>query len=105
MLVTTSCKVFASEISIARIIYLRTSVGINNGRRPERLGYYPSGSLISLIRLLKSVKISNTPNVVEYRQGGLLDVTSQKIGDEIVVFLATPNPFLHPKARLFFGRY
>mgnify|MGYP001986204840 FL=1 len=94
MLVTTSCEVLASEISITRIgPTLKHPWGLTTVGGQSVLVTTRSGSLYLINTSTQiSKKIFNTPNVVEYRQGGLLDVTSQKIGDEIVVFLCYSKP-------------
>ena len=92
--VTASCGVFASEISIARIgPILEHPWGLTTVGGQSVLVTTRPGSLYLINTSTQiSKKIFNTPNVVEYRQGGLLDVTSQKIGDEIVVFLCYSKP-------------
>ena len=94
MLVTTSCEVLASKISLARIgPTLEHPWGLTTVGGQSVLVTTRPGSLYLINTSTQiSKKISNTPNVVEYRQGGLLDVTSQKIGDEIVVFLCYSKP-------------
>ena len=84
-----SSGLFASETSIARIgPALEHPWGLTLVDNQRVLVTTRPGSLYLINTSTQiSKKISNTPNVVEYRQGGLLDVTSQRIGDEIVVFL------------------
>ena len=88
--------VFATEVKIARIgPTLVHPWGLTLLDTQHVLVTTRPGSLY-LINLSTKIskKITNTPKVVEYRQGGLLDVTSQKIGDEIVPlhsFRASPK--------------
>ena len=92
--VTTSCGVFATEINIARIgPILEHPWGLTSLDNQRVLVTTRPGSLYLInISTQISKKITNTPKVVEYRQGGLLDVMSQKIGDEIIVFLCYSKP-------------
>ena len=91
---TTGCGVFAAEINIARIgPPLEHPWGLTSLDSQRVLVTTRPGSLY-LINTSNQIskKITNTPSVVEYRQGGLLDVTSQKLGDETVVFLCYSKP-------------
>ena len=92
--VTTGCGIFAAEINIARIgPPLEHPWGLTSLDSQRVLVTTRPGSLYLINTSTQiSKKITNTPKVVEYRQGGLLDVMSQKIGDEIIVFLCYSKP-------------
>jgi len=90
----TGCRVFATEANIERIgPALEHPWGLTSLDSQRVLVTTRPGSLY-LINLSTQTtkKIVNTPNVVEYRQGGLLDVTSHEIGDENVIFLCYSKP-------------
>ncbi len=91
---TFICGALATETSIKRIgPPLEHPWGLTSLNSEQVLVTTRPGTLYLINTSTQtSKKITNTPDVVEYRQGGLLDVTSHEIDGKTIIFLCYSKP-------------